>query len=221
MLFDKIQNRYKKLLIVIIPLFVFFMVFAFLAYYSASSLLGQNSINSKDNYDIEEYDYHLRSNATDLQKELFKELSELIKDGADDIAIAESVVKNYIADTYTWDNKNGQWDVGGICYVHSPLKIAIYTETKDKFYCYLDKYQEEYGTDGLLEVTGVTVSSSNEPNELHEYDGKQYKCFDVTCDWEYSNDSRLAGDMSNHQYFRVIKNDDNRFEIVNAYGDTY
>lgn len=221
MLIENGKNRYKKILIIVIPLFILFMVFSFLTYHSAASLFGQKSLSAKETLDIDEYDYHLRSNATDLQKELFKELDELIKNGAEDKAIAESVVKNYIADTYTWDNKMGQWDVGGICYVHSPLKIAIYTETKDKFYCYLDKYQEQYGKDGLLEVTSVTVTSSNEPSELHEYEGKQYKCFDVTCDWEYAEDSRFAGEISNHQYFRVIKNDDNRFEIVNAYGDMY
>ena len=124
MLFENKEKRYKTLLIFIIPLIVLLLLFGFLTVNSVSSLFGGNSISSKDTYDIDEYDYHLRSNATNLQKELFKELDELIKDGTNDQAIAESVVKNYVADTYTWDNKNGQWDIQGY--------VALNRTTKER-----------------------------------------------------------------------------------------
>lgn len=221
MLFENKEKRYKTLLIFIIPLFVLLLVFGFLTVNSASSLLGDGLFSSKDTYDIEEYDYHLRSNATDLQKDLFKELDELIKDGTDDLAIAESVVKNYVADTYTWDNKGGQWDIGGMCYVYSPMKGQFYYLIKDYFYEFLNKYQDEYGKTGLLEVSEVKIESSSKQDTLYEVDENEYVSYKITCSWDFSENSKLAEIISKKQHFQVIKNNDGRFEIVTCYGDFY
>ena len=221
MLFENKEKRYKTLLIFIIPLIVLLLIFGFLTINSASSLLGGGLISPKETYDIEGYDYHLRSNATDYQKELFKELDTLIKDGTDDLAIAESIAKNYVADTYTWDNKKGQWDVGGMCYVYSPQRTLIYTFQKDTFYGLLNKYQDEYGKTGLLEVTNVEIASSNKSNTLYEYHGESYENYDVSCTWEYSEESKFANKISKTQYFKIIKNNDGRFEIVECYGNNY
>lgn len=221
MLFEDKRKRYKILLIIILPLIVLLATFSFLTFSSVSSLLGKNQAIKKDSFDIDEYDYHLRSNATDYQKELFKELKELIDNDADDLAIAECVAKNYVADTYTWDNKYGQWDVGGMYYVYSPHKNTIYTKIKDKFYGLLDKYQAEYGNTGLLEVTNIEITESHVGDELFEVDGNSYKRFTVNCEWDYSEDSRFANQVAHVQHFKVIKNNDGRFEIVVGYGNDY
>lgn len=220
MLFENKEKRYKRLLLFIIPLCVLLIVFGVLTYFSISSI-GKGTTSPKSSYDIKEYDYHLRSNATDLQKELFKELETLIKDGTDDLSIAESIAKNYVADTYTWDNKKGQWDIGGMHYIYSPLKQSFYYRIKDKFYGFLNKYIDEYGNAGLLEVTNVEIETSEKINELYAVDGKQYECFYVCCKWDYSENSRFANQISNRQYFRIIKNEEGRFEIVECFGDEY
>lgn len=221
MLFEDKKKRYKLLLIFVIPLIVLLLIFGFLTFSSISSLMGQSITGSKNTNDIVEYDYHLRSNATDYQKELFKELSELIKSDADDLEIVECVAKNYVADAYTWDNKQGQWDVGGMCYVHSPSKIQIYQSHKDTFYGLLNKYQDEYGKTGLLEVSNVEVISSSKATDLYEYDGNMYEHFNIQCDIEYTESSRFAKSVANRIYLDVIKNNDGRFEIVICYGNEY
>lgn len=221
MLFDNKKQRYKNLLIIIIPLSVLLVISIVLTVSSVFSLFGNSVSSQKQTFDIEEYDYHLRSNATELQKELFKELDGLIEEGADDLSIAECVAKNYVADTYTWDNKKGQWDIGGIYYVYSPHKISIYHELKDKFYGLLDKYQEEYGNTGLLEVTNVEIEESHESDDLFEVDDNKYKSFSINCIWEYSENSRFANQVANRQYFKIIKNNDGRYEIVVCYGNEY
>lgn len=213
-----INIRYKKMLIVIIPLIILFFVFGFLTYYSASDLMGTNKATSDKSHHIEEYDYHLRSNATEYQESLFKELKNLIDNGADDLEIAECVVKNYVADAYTWDNKLGQWDVGGMCYVYSPMKNNIYSRLKDDFYGLLDKYQKENGGNGgLLEVSSIDVVSSRESDSLYEVDDCQYKAFNIRCSWEYVDGSKYSNVIDNSMFFKVIKNNDNRFEIVENY----
>lgn len=217
MLFQDKEKRYKTLLIFIIPLLVLLLVFGFLTYSSAKSLLGVNKGSSKNSYDIDEYDYHLRSNATELQVELFKELDGLLKNGADDLEIAESVVKNFVADAYTWDNKKGQWDVGGMWFVYSPSKINIYLGLKDGFYGLLSKYQEQYGKTGLLEVVSVEIASSEKSPDKYVYYENEYECFDIVCQWEYSSGSRFANNIDNHMFFKVIKNQNGRFEIVDNY----
>lgn len=210
--------RYKKMLIIIIPLIILFFVFGFLTYYFGSATFGLNEIANKKTYDIDEYDYHLRSNATDLQVSLFEELASLIDEGADDLAIAESVVKNFVADAYTWDNKKGQWDVGGMCYIYSPMKNNFYLKLKDEFYGLLDKYQEENGgNDHILEVSSVEIVSSEKSDSLYEVDGFQYKAYDITCKWEFTDDSIYANKIDKRMFFKVIKNNDNRFEIVVNY----
>lgn len=205
------------MLIVIIPLLILFFVFGFLTYYSTTELLGSNQAVEKKTYDIDEYDYHLRSNATELQVTLFDELKTALNEG-NDLIIAESVVKNYVSDAYTWDNKKGQWDVGGMYYIYSPMKWNFYLQLKDQFYGLLDKYQKENrGSSNLLEVSSVEILSSSEADSLYEIDGSQYRSFDIVCSWKYTDDSKFADRIDNRMFFKVIKNSDNRFEIVMNY----
>lgn len=210
MFFSDSKKRYKRLIIVIIPLFIGFVVCGFFAYKSATSLFG----GPTNVLDIDSMDYHLRSNATDYQVELFNELNSLIQDGTDDLAIAESVVKNFIADAYTWNNKKGQWDVGGMYYVYSPMKANIYYKLKDRFYGLLNKYLDENKGEDLLEVESIEVESSNKQNEKFQVDGKEYDCYIIRCNWAYSATSKYNDKVDNSMTFYVIKNDDGRFEIV-------
>lgn len=217
MLFANKKTRYKKLLIILIPLFVSLIVCAFFAYSSISSVLGIGNFSGGKKYDIDSLDYHLRSNATDYQKELFNELKELINDESDDLAISECVVKNYIADTYTWNNKKGQWDVGGMCYIYSPMKVNFYLKAKDEFYGLLNKYIDEYANDELLEVSNIEVTSSYKGEDKYEVDGNTYDNFVVKAKWEYTPESKFAQEVDNNMFFVVIKNDNGRYEIVVNY----
>lgn len=217
MFFSEVKLRYKRLLFIIIPLFVALIVCGFFTYRTISSQLGTGSTSSKKEYDIDSMDYHLRSNATDYQKELFSELRKLVEDGTDDQALAESVVKNYIADIYTWDNKKGQWDVGGMGYVYSPMRANIYYKARDGFYAFVSKYIEEYGSDGLLEVTNIEIVSSEKMNDKFSVDGNSYEYYHIVAKWDYANDSRFASDVDNRMEYDVVKRDSGRFEIVVSY----
>lgn len=221
MLFENLKIRYKKLLIIILPLLVVMMVTAFFAYSSIATSLGANKATKEaKTYDIESMDYHLRGNATDYQVELFKELEKAI-DSNDDLKIAECVAKNYIADVYTWTNKKGKWDIGGMSFVYSKHNNAIYYQIKDDVYNLYEKTRKDSGEVNLIEVTNVEVVSSNKNPESFEIEGKTYEAYDVNCKFSLSGLENIANLISHNGYFTIIKNTDKngKFEIVVSYGD--
>lgn len=222
MLFENLKIRYKKLLIIILPLLVVMMVTAFFAYSSIATSLGANkAAKEAKTYDIESMDYHLRGNATDYQVELFKELEKAI-DSNDDLKIAECVVKNYVTDVYTWTNKQGKWDIGGMSFVYSKQNNAIYYNIKDEVYNLYEKTKKEYGDDSLIEVSDVEITTSYKIDELYEVDGSQYESYYVGCKMTLdSKVDKISGLFTHNGYFTVIKNTDKngKFEIVVSYGD--
>lgn len=220
-LFKDKKVRYRNLVLLIVPFIIVIGVFAYTSFSSIMSILGMatgtQAINS-----IESMDYHLRGNATDLQKDLFKELADAVEkneEGEKDFEIAELVVKNYVADFYTWSNKNGSFDIGGMYYVYSPSKGVIYLQARNTFYKYVAHYMNEYGKENLLEVETVETIVSNDVG-TYESNGNTYDAYFVTCDWTYVDHEKFnESNYRDKEYFTVIKNQDGRFEIVQAYGD--
>lgn len=217
-LFKDKKTRYRNLVIVLLPFIILMFVFGFTAYKSVSGIIGKGGEKVTFSNSIDSMDYHLRANATKLQKDLFSELSDTVKAG-DKEKIAELVVKNYVADFYTWTNKNGIYDVGGMYYVYSPSKTNILVQARDTFYKYMSYYANEYGQENLLEVTSVEAEGGL-ADEKYEYEGKKYDKYYFVCNWTYSqNDKFDTSDFVTKNYITVIENEDGRFEIVEAYGD--
>ena len=219
--FNNPKTRYRNLALIILPFILLIGLFGFIAFSSAKGLLG----GSKLAYSIDSMDYHLRSNATDYQKELFKELSKLcaVEEEAekDKLAIASSVVENYIADFYTWTNKAGSYDVGGLYYVHSPSKGNIYAKARDKFYKYVTHYINEYSSEVLLEVEEDSiVIEGSKTKDPYVYNGNNYDAYYFHASWNYvDHEGFNEKTYKSSENFLVIENEDGRFEIVQAYGD--
>lgn len=228
-LFKNPKTRKRNLFLMILPFVIASLICSFIAIRSVTSLLNSASGNSKESFksSIDSMDYHLRSNATKYQTELFKQLTKAVNDGSDKYEIARLVAENYVADFYTWTNKNGTYDVGGMYYVYAPQKTAIYSQAKDTYYKYLSFYINEFGNEKLLEVEKITSSIGNTVN-AYEFDGKKYDSYTVTCEWTYKNGDTFKdvskttnGELTSFvtkEYFTIIERD-GRFEIVQAYGD--
>ena len=119
-LFKDKKKRYIYMCLFILPFFVAMCIFGVVAYKGAMNLIelakGESGVNEQ--YKIKSMKYSLRNNATDVQFQYFTELKNAIEvDGAKDEEIAGLVCKNFVADFYTWTNKQGQYDVGGMYYV--------------------------------------------------------------------------------------------------------
>ncbi|MBR3228249.1 MAG: hypothetical protein IKF68_06870 [Erysipelotrichaceae bacterium] len=237
-LFRNPRTRVRNLILVILPFIILLGVFSYVSYSSIKGVISNASGNNQKTVDykksIDSMGYYLRGNATDLQVSYFNELQDLINGGASDADIAACVAKNYVADFYTWSNKNGSYDVGGMYYVHGPSKNVIIVQARNTYYKYLTYYINTFGSDKLLEVTNVETEVDPNPG-VYSLDGKDYECYSVFCRWEYKSEDTFEGmnitspndegtywhyvDFATHESFNVIKNDEGRFEIVDAIGD--
>ena len=249
LLADK-KSRYLLMLAFMLPFIIAIGIFSFIAYREAKGIMSMATgvSETKDENRIDSMNYILRDNATDLQKDYFKELKEAIEGGSeepvDDAAIAGMVGKNYVADFYTWSNKQGQYDIGGLYYVYDGefesgehFKENVFLRARDGFYKYISNYISQYGADKLLEVSNVELTKcekapwqfitnehiaykQDEAGEWHDYrEDKAYDAYLVSLRWEYKEGSAL--DLSQFPTsinLLVIKTDD-RFEIIEASSD--
>lgn len=137
-----------------------------------------------------------------------------------------------MADFYTWTNKSGTYDIGGMYYVFSPQKTSLFSKARDKYYKYLTYYIETFGSENLLEVDGFVDENCSVNNEsfTYELNGESYKAYSVKLEWTYKNEDTFselstptmdgeALGFAKWNYFTVIINEDGRYEIVQAWGE--
>lgn len=242
-LFEDKKKRYLYMILFVLPFVIAIGVFGFVALKEVKSLinLATDKVETKDTHKIESMNYVLRDNATELQETYFAELKDAVEvTPTDDTIIVGLVGKNYVADFYTWTNKQGQYDVGGMYYVcgerNETVKYNenIYQKARDGFYKYFNKYLKDFGSAGLIEVESVEVVSSKKLSDkyrLYElvdsyedanedwhviYDYVDHVAYAVTLKWTYKQDTKLnLSDYATSINLIIIDND-GRFEIVEA-----
>lgn len=217
-LFKVKKTRIRNLTLILLPLVILVTVFGVLAFKSVKSLVNSASGTSNFSNSIEKYDYQLRSNATDYQKAIFTELKdECNKTEKDEKLIAILVCKNFVADFYTWTNKSGTTDVGGMQYIYKPARRLVLYNARTYMYQHLDEYIQKYGSNNLLEVESSDGWNYADKVTI-ELNGKTYDSYNINISWKYKNKSG-GFDISKYatsSSFQVYKNDDGRFEILSV-----
>lgn len=231
------KKRHLGTIILIIPFVVIIVIFGLKVYNEAKELLNlasENATSSDDKFLINGGDYLLRDSATDIQKEYFLELKD-IYENAENVASneqkAESIVKNFVADYYTWSNKLGQYDVGGMYYVFTPQRHDIYIQSRDQFYKYINEYINEYGVESLIEVESVeaTATHANKPYEVEEMNDEtgyteinEYNTYYVEASWTYvQKETNFKTSSYDTKGYFVVIDRNGRFEIVYAGSKQY
>lgn len=178
--------------------------------------------------------YTIGNNPTDLQKEYFAELSDAVESG-DKKTIAESVVKSFIADYFTWANKDGNYEVGGMEYVFVPERDNFSLYSRWNFYADLDKNLKQYGRDALIRVKEAKITQTvpatydytyeKEIEEQPQEGEKQaeskktetvtdtYEGYRVTAEWTYGNTEMSTDGFMTKGIFTLVDNN-GRLEIV-------
>ena len=245
-LFTNKKYRYLAMVLMMLPFIVAIAIFSTIAYREAKSMANMASGNvvaeAKPENVIGDSWYVLRDNATDLQKEYFAELKDAIENGAaDDATIAGLIGKNYVADFYTWTNKAGQYDIGGMYYVYDGqfvngdhFKDNVYLKARDGFYKYLSTYSTKYGKENLLEVEDVEIvkcekmSSKYIINEHIEnrqdaegewYDYREdvpYDAYSVSLRWTYKEGTSLTTSQFANAINLAVIQREGKWEIVEA-----
>ncbi len=215
-IFKKRKTRRLLTIIICIPLFFVILLLGFNIISTVKNIKNSSVTSNKNSLDnIEGYDYHLRHNATSIQKEYFKQLEkELNKNEKEDSLIAELIVKNYVADMYTWSNKAGSYDVGGVYYLYSPTRINLYLQAQNHFYKYFAIYKNEYGVNNLIEVESVEANVLAQDKNLFKVQDAEM-IYRVVATWVYKDKAKFDENIfTNRGEFYVIKNKDGRFEII-------
>lgn len=238
LLFNDRKKRHITMVICFIPIVILMLVFGLNVYKnlkSIMSLVKDDVVNVSNDHKIESMNYILRDNCTDFQKEMFVELKSAIEGNvASDEEIAKLVAINYVVDFYTWSNKVGQYDVGGMNYLDKVAKENIYIKARDGFYKYLNEYIEKYGSENLLEVETVEATVKEDAEKypitrIYKYDideyqqgeelvTSEYNAYTVNVKWTYKdNDQFSSSKYQKSASITVINNtDDGRFEVVNS-----
>ena len=234
------SKRYIIMAVIMIPVIAIMVFLGFRVYKDARGILSLvkgdgTEVVVKDTHKISSMNYVLRENETELQMDLFTQLKDAVEgntEGVTDEEIARLVAMNHIADFYTWSNKLGQYDVGGLYYVNSEARENVFIQARDTIYKYLNEYMDKYGVENLLEVASVdaTVSKAasqypitrstkydiNEYEIGYEYTTTYYDAWDVNVNWTYKESTVFStSKFPKSTTVKVIHNtDDNRYEIV-------
>ena len=243
-LFEDKKKRYIFMFLFILPFLVAIGIFANIALKEVRGIMDMakgTTEEVKDENKITSMNYVLRDNATDIQKEYFAELKNAIEvDGADEETIAGLIGKNFVADFYTWSNKQGQFDVGGLYYVTegefasdgTGVKENVFLKARDSFYKFISNYINEYGAENLLQVESVTVISSNkaankyfmsehvsnlqdENGDWYDYrEDQAYDAYNVSLNWAYVPNEKFSPSKYPTKINLLVIERGGRFEIA-------
>lgn len=130
---------------------------------------------------------------TDLMEDIYDNLLLAIE-AKDDTKIQEYVAAYFVADFFTWANKSGREDVGGLTYVLPDARIDFGKYATNYYYVNFDEHLETYGQKGLPEVESYTVESVGVSDFVYEKTGSS-DSYDVSLKLQYvSNTNGMPTD---------------------------
>lgn len=166
--------------------------------------------------------YTIGNNPTDVEQKYFQELTDAVNSG-DEAKTADAVVKCFISDYFTWTNKDGNYEVGGLQYVYQQKRGVLETQSRWTFYGDLDLYISQYGRANLLQVKDITTGGATKTDDFvvkAVTPEETLPCYYVEAHWTYENSSKIDVDSFQKQgAFYVGKTSSGRMEIV-AFYDT-
>ncbi len=166
--------------------------------------------------------YEIGNNPTNAQKTYFKNLTEAVQSGSD-AEVIQSVVECFVADYFTWTNKDGNYEIGGLQYVYPDKEKELEEYSRYNFYADLDLYITKYGRDKLLQVKEITCDV--EPTAIADFDliawdpPMTFRAYTLHVNWTYESSTSLnVNEFPQGAYFIVINNND-RWEVCEFYTD--
>ena len=189
---NKIKKIIRIIMLVVVALIAIYAIFV--------------AIPSKKNKDegIENinHKYILYKRDSSLYKENFEKLRTILETSpVDNKEYAETIVKLFVIDFYTLDNKNDNTDIGGLQYVHSNLKDNLVLNASSTMYKYIKTTKE------LPKVKSITSVDTRETT--YKINDKDYSAYAITINWEYDKDLGYE-----KQGTFIVVNDNGNLSIV-------
>ena len=168
----------------------------------------KNVVTKKELDSLELYGYTLDDYDSDLYKEYFNDLKGTLNSKEVNYEdYAKEIVKLFVSDFYTLDNKLTSSDIGGVEFIPSDMVENFKMHAGDTMYNHVKT--NIYG-DRVQKLPIVkSVEVTNIENITYTYKDKEYSAYKVSARWEYQEDLRYK----NNEIFTLIK-DNNKLYIV-------
>jgi hypothetical protein len=168
----------------------------------------KNVVTKKELDSLELYGYTLDDYDSDLYKEYFNDLKSTLNNKEVNYEdYAKEIVKLFVSDFYTLDNKLTSSDIGGVEFIPSDMVENFKMHAGDTMYNHVKT--NIYG-DRVQELPIVkSVKVTNIENITYTYKDKEYSAYKVSARWEYQEDLGYK----NNEIFTLIK-DNNKLYIV-------
>ena len=189
---NKIKKIIRIIMLVVIALIAIYAIFVAIPS-KKNKDEGIENINNK---------YILYKRDSSLYKENFEKLRTILETSpVDNKEYAETIVKLFVIDFYTLDNKNDNTDLGGLQYVHSNLKDNLVLNASSTMYKYIKTTKE------LPKVKSITSVDTRETT--YKINDKDYSAYAITINWEYDKDLGYE-----KQGTFIVVNDNGNLSIV-------
>lgn len=216
----KKKNKTKKILITLIVI----VVLAIIGILLYSYFSGDDGQEVKTIKSIPEYGYELKENETQLYKDEFENLDDILsKKEVDYEAYAKQIAKLFIIDFYTLDNKLSKNDIGGTDFIKESMRDNFIEEARSTFYRYLE-VKSDTRTQDLPEVSEITeveiedttfvikdttTTTTTSRRKTTTQSGTTVDAYKVTISWEYKEDFGYETEAN-----MIIVKEDNKLYIV-------
>ena len=189
---NKIKKIIRIIMLVVVALIAIYAIFVAIPS-KKNKDEGIENINNK---------YILYKRDSSLYKENFEKLRTILETSpVDNKEYAETIVKLFVIDFYTLDNKNDNIDIGGLQYVHSNLKDNLVLNASSTMYKYIKTTKE------LPKVKSITSVDTRETT--YKINDKDYSAYAITINWEYDKDLGYE-----KQGTFIVVNDNGNLSIV-------
>ena len=174
------KKRIKKSVLMIIILTILISIGLYFLLFSKS--IRGLLVRSKDK--TAKFDYILDKDNTNLMKENFKELKDILaNDNINYEDYAKTLAKLFIIDLYTIDNKKSMYDVGSLEYVYD--KENFKTRCQNTLYKGLnDKSIRKNNEYPIVESINIDSFENGE----FTYNDNKYESYEITLSWDYKKD---------------------------------
>ena len=171
------KKQIKKSALMIIILTILISIGLYFLLFSKST--GGLLVRSKDK--TVKFDYTLDKDNTNLMKENFKELKDILaNDNINYEDYAKTLAKLFIIDLYTIDNKKSMYDVGSLEYVYD--KENFKTRCQNTLYKGLnDKSTRKNNEYPIVESINIDSFENGE----FTYNDNKYESYEITLSWDY------------------------------------
>ena len=189
---NKIKKIIRIIMLVVVALIAIYAIFVAIPS-KKNKDEGIENINNK---------YILYKRDSSLYKENFEKLRTILETSpVDNKEYAETIVKLFVIDFYTLDNKNDNTEIGGLQYVHSNLKDNLVLNASSTMYKYIKTTKE------LPKVKSITSVDTRETT--YKINDKDYSAYAITINWEYDKDLGYE-----KQGTFIVVNDNGNLSIV-------